>query len=90
MRRSYDLSTAYSQALPYANQDVYTPSNTGIANEFYPTVDEEGRIIPSDEQGQSILSGPLHFLFGDYEHARDRWNAASIQDAYRLWQEKRL
>ena len=90
LRRSYDLSTAYSQALPYANQDVYTPSNTGIANEFYPTVDEEGRIIPSNEQGQSILSGPLHFLFGDYEHARDRWNAASIQDAYRLWQEKRL
>jgi len=29
-------------------------------------------------------------LFGDYEHARERWDAASIPDAYRLWQEKRL
>lgn len=90
LRRSYDLSTSYSRALPYANQDVYTPSNTGISNEFYPTVDEEGKIIPPDETGESILSGPLHFLFGDYEHAKDRWDAASLQDAYRLWQEKRL
>lgn len=90
LRRSYDLNTAYTQAFPYASQDVYTPSNTGIATEFYPSVDEEGKIITPKENRESIFSGPLHFLFGDYEHARDRWNAASIQDAYRLWHEKRL
>ena len=90
LRRSYGLSTSYSQALPYANQDVTRLSNTGIADEFYPTVNEEGKIIPPEEQSESIFSGPLHFLFGDYEHARDRWDAASIKDAYRLWQEKRL
>jgi hypothetical protein len=91
LRRSYDINTIYSQALPGTTNDAYTLSNTGIAEEFYPTVGEDGRIIPTSEQNkESIFSGPLHFLFGDYEHAKDRWDAASLQDAYRLWQEKRL
>ena len=91
LRRSYDINTIYSQALPGTTNDTYRLSNTGIADEFYPTVGEDGRIIPTSEQNkESIFSGPLHFLFGDYEHAKDRWDAASVQDAYRLWQEKRL
>ena len=91
LRRSYGLSTSYSEALPYTTQNVSTFSNTGIANEYYPTVGEEGKIIPAEELGgESIFSGPMHFLFGNYENAKERWDAASVKDAYRLWQEKRL
>ncbi len=92
LRRSYDLNAAYSQAIPNSSRNVYSPSNTGIADEFYPEVDEDAKIIQQEEKGsgESIFSGPLHFLFGDYEHAKDRWDAASVGDAYRLWQEKRL
>lgn len=92
LRRSYGLNIPYSQSIPGASQDAYRYSDTGISNEFYPTVGEDGRIVPESEKsgGESIFSAPLHFLFGDYENARERWNAASIQDSYRLWQEKRL
>lgn len=90
LRRSYGLNIPYSQALPGVSQDVYRPSNTGISDEFYPTVGEDGRIIAPEDNGPSLFSPALHVLFGDYEHAFDRWKEASIQDAYRLWQEKRL
>lgn len=90
LRRSYGLNVSYSQALPGVSQDVYTPSNTGLSDEFYPTVGEDGRIIAPENNQESIFAAPLHFLFGDYEHAAERWREASIQDAYRLWQEKRL
>lgn len=91
LRRSYGLSTSYAEAIPNASQNVYRQSDTGISNEFYPTVGEDGRIINENESyGESIFSGPLHFLFGNYENAGERWDAASLQDSYRLWQEKRL
>jgi len=91
LRRSYGLSTSYAEAIPNASQSVYRQSDTGISNEFYPTIGEDGRIINENESyGESIFSGPLHFLFGNYENAGERWDAASLQDSYRLWQEKRL
>lgn len=91
LRRSYGLNVPYSQAVPGASQDVYTLSNTGLAGEFFPTLGEDGTIVkPEETSGESLLSGPLHFLFGDYDNAKERWDAASLSDSYRLWQEKRL
>ena len=90
LRRSYDLSIPYEQSLSGANSNYYYPSNTGISDdEFFPNIDDEGNIISSDDS-QSMFSGIGHFLFGDYEHAADRWREASIVDTWRLFHEKRL
>jgi hypothetical protein len=91
LRRSYDFSIPYEQALPGADSDYYYPSNAGISNsEFSPNIDDEGNIIPSEDSTPGIFSGIGHFLFGDYEHAADRWREASIADSWRLFHEKRL
>lgn len=91
LRRSYDFSIPYQQALVGADSRHYYPSNTGISdNEFFPNIDDQGNIIPSEDSTPGIFSSIGHFLFGDYEHAADRWREASIADTWRLFHEKRL
>lgn len=92
LRRSYGMNTIYSQTMPGATNDIYSPTNAGIADyEFYPSVDNEGQIVTETKfDSPSILSPALHALFGDYENAANRWREASVADSWRLFQEKRL
>lgn len=92
LRRSYGMNIPYGEALPGADNNAYSSSNTGIASdEFFLEIGEDGRIVSSSSSSEwPIFSSIGHMLFGDYEHAADRWKEASVADSWRLFQEKRL
>lgn len=92
--RRDNLRQSYGMNLPYGASSQYEhPSNVGVSsNEFYPNIDDEGNIVPLEEDGAISQAAKAvgKFLFGNYENAADMWDAASLADSYRLFQEKRL
>lgn len=94
LRRSYDINRTYNSIPVGAENYDYSTIAPGITDsQFFPGIDENGKIQREKTSAYDILMSPFrwagHQLFGDYENAYDRFSEASIADAWRLFHEKR-
>lgn len=93
VKHSEVLSAPYRQGIVDAQDDDYNEFGVVHPEWTSPELDTDFNIVQtgSDESwlGEG-LSSVGHFLFGDYDNFGNRWKEASVADAWRLFQEKRL